>query len=161
MPSFFAYILYYGKLERVYLQMLSRFDSKGKKGGPGKSKDAEAVLRLLGAEAGLIGFAYLNYMLERTGEEPELLLLPAKYLYPEAAAHFNVSTRAMGRNTENFVIRCWSRAEAESWEKITGRPKLPAPTVEEFLKLLSAYLNRPRPENSRGEGDGPDISGRY
>lgn len=139
--------------------MLSRFDSKGGKGGPGKSRDAEAVLRLLGAEAGLSGFAYMNYMLERTGEEPELLLLPAKYLYPEAAAHFNVSTRAMERNAENFVIRCWSRAEAESWEKITGRPKLPAPTVDEFLKLLSSHLNRPCPENSREKEDEPDISG--
>lgn len=128
--------------------MLSRFDSKGGMGGPGKSKDAEAVLRLLGAEAGLSGFAYLRYMLERTGEEPELLLLPAKYLYPETAARFNVSLRAMERNAENFVIRCWSRAEAESWEKITGRPKLLAPTVEEFLKLLSSNHGVPYPDST-------------
>ena len=140
--------------------ILSHLNSKNETGESGKPAGTGGVLRSLNAEAGLSGFIYLNYMLERISKEPELLLLPTKHLYPDAAAHFRVSARALERSAENFVIRCWSRAEAESWEKITGRPKLLAPTVEEFLKLLSAYLNRPRPENSRGEGDGPDISGR-
>ncbi len=102
--------------------------------------NAESVLRALGANGRLVGFRYMLYMLERINEDPDMLLLLTKRLYPETAKHFGVSYKSVERNARTFIHHCWNSSEARTWEQIAGKTMVSAPTNAEFLDIVAAYL---------------------
>lgn len=107
-----------------------------------KPYDAESVLRFLGGSGGLFGFGYAVYMVEQIMEDPGLLALITKRLYPETGKHFEVSDKSVERNLRTLIQRCWKNASPHAWQEIAGRKMSACPTNGEFLDMIVAYLKK-------------------
>ena len=101
---------------------------------------AERLLRYLGASRKLIGFRYVEFMVDRVMEHPEEMHLITKCLYPAVARHYGVSACSVERAVRVLIRYCWSQREHTPIEFIAGRNLPQPPTNAEFLDILVAYL---------------------
>lgn len=113
-----------------------------------KPHDTESVLRFLGGNGNLYGFDYAVYMVEQILEDPKLLTLITKQLYPETAIRFDVTVKSVERNLRTLIQRCWKNANPQAWEEISGRKIQVPPTNGEFLDLVVGYLRNSSGKNT-------------
>ena len=100
----------------------------------------ERLLRYLGASRKLIGFRYVEFMVERVLEKPDELQMITKCLYPETARYFGVSVCSVERAVRVLILSCWSQKEHTPMEFIAGRNLPQPPTNLEFIDIMSSYL---------------------
>lgn len=105
-----------------------------------KPRDAASALRFLGARGNLFGFDYAIYMIGQVMDDPELLTLITKRLYPETGKYFGVTSCSVERNLRTLVHYCWKNSSPEAWQEISGRKMLTYPTNGQFLDMIVAYL---------------------
>lgn len=104
--------------------------------------DAEQLLRSLGVTGTLKGFRYAIYMIGLVEQDPAATTLITKYLYPETAKHFQVSTGAVERDLRTVIRVCWQKGNRELLDEIAGTHLLAQPTNGVFLDITAAFLRR-------------------
>lgn len=109
---------------------------------PPSAIDTEAVLRALGATNCLSGFQQVIYMVDRIMEEPTVVSLITKRLYPETAKKFGVSDKSVERSVRTIIRHCWECGDRELWPIIACRKMDSPPSNAEFLDMLAAFIKR-------------------
>lgn len=97
------------------------------------------VLHRLGVTANYTGFFYASYSVLLAIENPQRLLLVTKWLYPEAAKHYQTTAGAIERSIRTVILRVW-QANRETLEQLARRSLTKKPTVAEFISILSTHL---------------------
>ncbi len=104
-------------------------------------KEAERLLRRLGANGSYKGFWFTVYGIARTVQEPELLTYMCKGLYVTVAHHFNVSLQSAERNIRTLKLRLWRSGNRRLMKEIFGKiEKEQCPKNAVFIDGLAAYL---------------------
>ncbi len=104
------------------------------------NREAERLLRQLGANGSYKGFAFVIYSIEKVILEPELLTYVYKGLYGMVASHFGVSRESAERNIRTVKEVIWEYGDRELLEKIFGDRTQEAPGNAVFIDGLAAYL---------------------
>lgn len=104
--------------------------------------DAEQLIRSLGGTGNLRGFHYAVYMVGLIERDPVNATLVTKFLYPETARQFGVTTMAVERNLRTLIHNCWNRGDRELMCQVAGARLTGQPTNGEFLDILAAFLRR-------------------
>lgn len=99
------------------------------------------LLRRLGATANYKGFSYAAYAMALCAEQPELLLLVTKDLYPAVARQYRTTWKAVERNIRTVVTMIWTRNPAQL-DLVAGGPLEARPSSAEFLAITAADLRR-------------------
>ena len=99
------------------------------------------LLYRLGASANSIAFFHTAYAVRLAVEQPQMLLLVTKWLYPEVARHYRTNWKAVERNIRRLIAAVW--ASNPGLLRETARKPLPhAPTVTQFRSILAAYITQ-------------------
>ena len=117
-----------------------------------EAREAERLLRRLGANGSYMGFWFTVYGIAMVMREPELLTYMCKGLYEAVASHFNVSLQSAERNIRTIKKRIWKYGDEELLREIFGRSTKKSPKNAVFLDGLAAYLN----ERCMGEPPGEE-----
>ncbi len=104
--------------------------------------DAELLLRNLGVAGNLKGFRYAVYMIGLTEEDPDAVTLLSKYLYPETARRFHVTTASVERNLRTLIQVCWTRGNRTFLDEVAGTHLTIQPTNGMFLDMAAGFLRR-------------------
>lgn len=104
------------------------------------------LLYRLGAVADSCGFFQTAYAVKLSVENPEILTLVTKWLYPEVARQYGTNWRAVERNIRRTVRRIW-KTESALLVKISRRRLYRCPTPTQFIALLVAYLSAHKTES--------------
>lgn len=99
------------------------------------------LLFTLGIPANVKGYRYLAWSLEQIDQDPELLNLLTKALYPMIGRRFHTNARAAERAMRHAIELACERGDPETWEacfpvSIKGKK----PTNGEFLAGLTEAL---------------------
>lgn len=97
------------------------------------------LLYRLGVTAGSIAFFHTAYAVRLAVEQPQMLLLVTKWLYPEVARHYRTNWRAVERNIRRVIATVWKN-EPELLCKLARRPLSSRPTPAQFLSILAAQF---------------------
>lgn len=99
------------------------------------------LLRRLGVTANYKGFAYTAYAMVLCAEQPDLLLLVTKNLYPEVAKRYRTTWQAVERNIRTVSRVVWERNPA-----LLGRMAdctlVEKPRCSQFLAIVAAGMER-------------------
>lgn len=101
------------------------------------------ALRRLGVTADYKGYAYTACALALCAEQPELLLLVTKNLYPQVAKRYQTTWKAVERNIRTVVGVAWQR-NPELLGLMAGGPLEAKPHSVRFLAIVSEDLRRGR-----------------
>ncbi len=104
--------------------------------------DAELLLRNLGVAGNLKGFRYAAYMIGLAEKDPDAVTRLSKYLYPDAAKHFHVSTASVERNLRTLIQNCWTRGNRAFLDEVAGTHLTIQPTNGMFLDMAAGFLRR-------------------
>lgn len=97
------------------------------------------LLYQFGISAGSIAFFHTAYAVRLAVEQPQMLLLVTKWLYPEVAKHYRTNWRAVERNIRRVVAAAWKN-DPELLCKL-ARGLLPGkPVPAQFLSILAAHF---------------------
>lgn len=99
------------------------------------------LLYRLGVTAGHAGFFHTAYAVYLAAEQPDRLLLAAKWLYPEVARHYGVTSYCAVRSIYIASRTAWLTNRA-LLEELALRPFPQRPTAAEFLAILASHFNR-------------------
>nr|WP_326184800.1 sporulation initiation factor Spo0A C-terminal domain-containing protein [uncultured Oscillibacter sp.] len=98
------------------------------------------LLYRFGVSADSIAFFHTAYAVRLAVEQPQLLLLVTKWLYPEVARHYHTNWKAVERNIRRVVAAAWRNEPALLCSLARGPlPGRPAPA--QFLSILAAYFS--------------------
>lgn len=101
--------------------------------------DIYSLLYRLGISATSISFFHTAYAVRLAVEQPQVLLLVTKWLYPEVAKQYRSTWRAVERNIRRVIMTIWENKPGLLAE-IAGYPLAVRPTPSQFLSILAAYL---------------------
>lgn len=101
---------------------------------------AERLLRSLGANGRLTGFAYTVFIVNHLLEEPDNYFFLTKIIYPETAKYFHVKPASVEHAIRTVIRTCWDRTDHSAIDYIAGRHLERMPTNSEFIDILSAFL---------------------
>lgn len=97
------------------------------------------LLYQLGISAGSIAFFHTAYAVRLAVEQPQMLLLVTKWLYPEVARHYRTNWKAVERNIRRVVAAAWKNDPALLCS-LARRPLSIKPVPAQFLSILAAHL---------------------
>ncbi len=103
-------------------------------------KEAQKLLRRLGANGSYKGFWFTGYGIIKVMEESELLTHVCKGLYVEVAAHFHVNISCAERNIRTIKHLIWNNGDRELLNEIFGRELTEEPGNAAFIDALSAHV---------------------
>lgn len=96
------------------------------------------LLYRLGVSANSIAFFHTAYAVRLAVEQPQMMLLVTKWLYPEVARHYRTNWKAVERNIRRVVATAWKHDPALLCR--LARVPLPTkPTPTQFLSILAAH----------------------
>lgn len=98
------------------------------------------LLYQFGISAGSIAFFHTAYAVRLAVEQPQMLLLVTKWLYPEVARHYRTNWRAVERNIRRVVAAAWKNDPALLC-KLAHGPLPGRPVPAQFLSILAAHFN--------------------
>ncbi|HIT32406.1 MAG TPA: sporulation initiation factor Spo0A C-terminal domain-containing protein [Candidatus Enterenecus stercoripullorum] len=99
-------------------------------------RNVERKLRRLGLTGCYQGYNCLVYAAILIHQDPSMLELPTKLLYPEVAQRCHLTVNAVDRAIRTAILVCFRRS-APAVSCMCGTTGLP--TVQQFLSGLSAY----------------------
>lgn len=99
------------------------------------------LLRRLGVTANYKGYTYTAYALALCAEQPELLVLVTKNLYPAVAKHYQTTWQAVERNIRTVVAVAWARNPALLGQMSDGL-LAERPHCARFLAIAAEGLRR-------------------
>ncbi len=99
------------------------------------------LLYRLGVTADHTGFFHTAYAVYLAAEQPDRLLLAAKWLYPEVARHYGITCYCAVRSIYTVSKTAWL-TNRDLLEELASRPLPHRPTAAEFLAILAAYFHR-------------------
>lgn len=97
------------------------------------------LLYRLGASANSIAFFHTAYAVRLAVEQPQMLLLVTKWLYPEVARHYRTNWKAVERNIRRVVATAWKHDPALLC-RLARVPISVKPTPTQFLSILAAHF---------------------
>ena len=97
------------------------------------------LLRSLGMTANYKGYFYVASALRMCLEDPDLLHLVTKALYPRVAREYGTTWKAVERSIRTAVSTVWKRAPARL-ERLARCPLRGKPSASQFLAILTAGL---------------------
>lgn len=97
------------------------------------------LLYQFGVSAGSIAFFHTAYAVRLAVEQPQLLLLVTKWLYPEVARHYRTNWKAVERNIRRVVATAWKSNPALLCALARG-PLPGRPVPAQFLSILAAHF---------------------
>ena len=101
---------------------------------------ASRLLSRLGVTANYAGFYQTAYALALSVREPDRLLFITKWLYPDAAVHYETNVRCIERNIRTVANVSW-RKNSQLLSEIAEYPLSAKPGNAEFLAILATYLS--------------------
>lgn len=99
------------------------------------------LLYRLGVTANHAGFFHTAYAVYLAAEQPDRLLLAAKWLYPEVARHYGTTCCCVARSIYLVAKIAWL-TNRDLLEELASRPLPHRPTAAEFLAILAAHFHR-------------------
>lgn len=97
------------------------------------------LLYRFGISADSIAFFHTAYAVRLAVEQPQMLLLVTKWLYPEVAKQYRTNWRAVERNIRRVVAIAWKNDPA-LLSKLARAPLSSRPAPAQFLSILAAYF---------------------
>lgn len=93
-----------------------------------------------------LGTHYLTYAELLVLEDQNRLTMVTKWLYPEVAAHYNTSWKAVERNIRTVIEISWAQDGGEALRKGLGVPLAEKPSPTGLIQMLARYFLR-QPES--------------
>lgn len=93
-----------------------------------------------------LGARYLAYAGLLVLEDQERLTMVTKWLYPEIAARYHTSWKAVERNIRTVIKVCWEQDAGERLSQMSGRPLPSRPSPTGMIQLLARHLLSQPPE---------------
>lgn len=103
-------------------------------------KEAQEVLRQLGANGSYMGFYDITFGTAKNIKNPELVTYICKGLYVEIAEHFHANVKTVERNIRTVVNLIWEYGDRELLNEIFGKELVVRPKNAEFMDALSHYI---------------------
>jgi two-component system response regulator (stage 0 sporulation protein A) len=103
-------------------------------------KEAQKLLRQLGANGSYVGFRYTIFGILQAIKNPELIVYVCKGLYLEIAIHFNVSISSVERDIRTIVNAIWKYGDRDLLNCIFGRELNDKPKNALFVDAMAQYL---------------------
>ncbi len=100
-------------------------------------------LHRLGVTANYKGCRYTAYAVALCAEQPDLLMLVTKNLYPEVARQYSTTWQAVERNIRTVIGVAWKRNPVLLGE-MAGSLLWTKPCSAQFLAIVSEDLRRGR-----------------
>lgn len=97
------------------------------------------LLYRLGASANSVSFFHTAYAIRLAVEQPQMLLLVTKWLYPEVARQYHTNWKSVERNIRRLIAVVW-REKPELLRELARGPLQGKPTPTQFLSILAAHL---------------------
>lgn len=116
-------------------------------------REAETLLRKLGANGSYVGFRYVVYGAIRAHQNPDLTTYICKGLYTEIAIHFHTTVSCAERNIRTLVNTIWKCGNRLLLNEIFYRELTKKPTNAAFIDAVTQYT-----ENLCYETEGNEIS---
>lgn len=102
---------------------------------------AYELLRRLGITSNYKGFAYTAYAMVLCAEQPDMLLLVTKKLYPEVAKRYGTTWQAVERDIRTVIAVVWERNPALLGQMADGLLD-EKPRSTRFLAIVTTGLQR-------------------
>ena len=99
------------------------------------------LLRRLGITSNYKGFSYTAYAMVLCAEQPELLLLVTKKLYPAVAKRYGTTWQAVERTIRTVIAVVWKRNPALLGQIADGL-LMEKPRSTQFLAIVTTGLQR-------------------
>ncbi|MCI8871038.1 MAG: sporulation protein [Lawsonibacter sp.] len=87
-----------------------------------------------------LGSHYLTYAELLVLEDQNRLTMVTKWLYPEIAAHYHTSWKAVERNIRTVIEFSWNQDGGEAMRRGLGVPLREKPTPTGLIQMLARYL---------------------
>ena len=94
------------------------------------------LLSQLGASANYNGYCQAAYAVALAVENPQRLQLVTKRIYPQVAAYYHTTPRAVERNLRTLISIIWEK-NSRSLSKLAEHNLLEKPSSSQFLAILS------------------------
>lgn len=101
--------------------------------------DIYDLLCRFGISPGSIAFFHTAYAVRLAVEQPQMLLLVTKWLYPEVARHYRTNWKAVERNIRRVAAAAWKNNPALLCS-LAHRPISIRPATAQFLSILAGHL---------------------
>jgi two-component system response regulator (stage 0 sporulation protein A) len=79
-------------------------------------------------------------------EDQDRLTMVTKWLYPEIAARYHTSWKAVERSIRTVISICWDQDGGAQMSRLAGHPLPRKPSPTGMIQLLARYLLRQPPE---------------
>ena len=103
-------------------------------------KEAQNLLRKLGANGSYIGFWYAAYGIVLTIKDPELLVYISKGLYVDISFKFNTTTKCVERNIRTIKNIIWEYGNRDLLNFIFTYELKEVPSNAYFIDALANYI---------------------
>jgi two-component system response regulator (stage 0 sporulation protein A) len=87
-----------------------------------------------------LGTHYLAYAELLVLEDPDRLTMVTKWLYPEIAAYYHTSWKAVERNIRTVIALCWDQDKGEALQRRLGLTLEVRPCPTGMIQMLARYL---------------------
>lgn len=87
-----------------------------------------------------LGSHYLAYAELLVLEDPDRLTMVTKWLYPEVAAHYHTSWKAVERDIRTVIALSWDQDGGKQMEECIGMPLGERPSPTEMIQLLAHHF---------------------
>lgn len=103
-------------------------------------REANDLLRRLGANNSYVGFRYTIYGITRAIQNPDLLTHISKGLYVEIAARYNTSVSCAERNIRTVINTIWLHGDRKLLEEVFGVSLEKKPRNGAFIDAVGRYV---------------------
>ena len=95
----------------------------------------QQILNHLGITSNYIGFRQTVLAVELVRQEPDLIFLVTKGLYPAVAKEYQTSWKAVERNIRSVITMAWNR-NPQLIQDLAGYSMDEKPTAAQFIAIL-------------------------
>lgn len=107
------------------------------------------LLYRLGVSAESVAFFHTAYAVRLAVEQPQMLLLVTKWLYPEVARHYHTNWKAVERNIRRVVAAAWKHDPGAFMRSRPGPASRQAGAGAVFVHTGGVFHRRLRRVTSR------------
>lgn len=96
----------------------------------------QQILNRMGITSNYIGFRQTLFAVELVRQEPDLLFLVTKGLYPAVAKEYRTSWKAVERNIRSVITMAWAR-NPDLVRDLAGYDMDEKPKAAQFIAILA------------------------
>ncbi len=86
------------------------------------------------------GFFYTSYAVYLSIQQPERLIMSAKWLYPEIAEHYTTTPERVEKSIYEILNTGWAK-NRKLMETLANCPLKSKPTVSRFIAILASVFH--------------------